>query len=142
MRRGFNLLLPVYGGFVFSLLFYPHEAKERMKRNCNCLGTPSSFSKKRSFCGRVVSTPCPLWFWEEKWCKPYEGELWWLEGWQKCLGSGSMLVWAICICMGISNANSNLEIHPTSCWSPLTKIFLNEIKLISFFKYVIFCSVF
>lgn len=55
--RGCNLLLAVYGGLVFSLLFFfPHEGKEKIEKELQSLGS-TSFLKKSSFCSRVISTP-------------------------------------------------------------------------------------
>lgn len=108
---GFNLLFAVYGGFVFSLLsLFPSSKRENEKELQSVVNT--SFPKKRSFWSRVVSTPCPFDFGSKNDVK-HVTENW--KGDKKYLGSGSMLVWAICICMGISNANSNSGIQPTSC---------------------------
>lgn len=108
---GFNLLLAVYGGFVFSLLSLFPWSKRENEKELQSVGN-TSFPKKRNFWSRVVSTPCPFDFGSKNDVK-HVRENW--KGDKKYLGSGSMLVWTICICMGISNANSNSGIHPTSC---------------------------
>lgn len=75
----------------FPFFFYPYEAKERIKRNCNHLGTPTSLRREAPV-AEWFPPSIPFDFGRKSYvnhvresCDNWKGD-------KKCLGSGSMLV--------------------------------------------------